>query len=89
MEGPAEPSENMMKSLPYYKLLILSAIVGMIAALVVATFFWIMDHGQELFWVELPKALGQGDYESSPISDRFSMPGRRSVGRSYNPFLEG
>ncbi len=67
MESPAEPSENVMKSLPYYKLLILSAIVGMIAALMVATFFWIMNHGQDLLWVELPKALGQGDYESSPL----------------------
>ena len=67
MEGAAEPSESMMKSLPYYKLLVLSAIIGVVAAVVVASFFWIVDNGQDLLWVELPKALGQGDYQDSPV----------------------
>jgi len=67
VEGITEPPESIMRSLPYYKLLILSAVIGMVAALVVASFFWILTHGQDLLWVELPKALGQGDYQDSPI----------------------
>jgi len=67
LEGAKGQTENVMRSLPYYKLLILSAVVGMVSALVVATFFWIMDNGQDLLWVELPKALGQGDFEDSPV----------------------
>ncbi len=56
-----------IRSRPFFILLLFSALIGMLAALVTALFFFIMNEGIDLLWTDLPKAVGISDWQDSAI----------------------
>jgi H+/Cl- antiporter ClcA len=48
-------------------MLIFAAVIGMVAALVTAAFFFVMTEGQHLLWTDLPNALGISEWQDSAI----------------------
>lgn len=67
MKDVAEGQEISMRSRPFFMLLLFSAFIGMLAALVTALFFFIMQEGVDLLWTDLPNALGISDWQDSAI----------------------